>query len=179
MPPRRQSDPVMPRSEASVNAPPPASTRMPPPSTRMAASTVGIEEVEALRRALSETVASAARARVDALEAAERDLVGLAIAIAERVLDREIAMSPSVVTGWARAGIEALADKDDITIAIGPDLARLVPVEEWEAILPRPPIVDPTMGPAECEVRGKYSRIDEGLKARLAAVVDALEAPGS
>jgi flagellar biosynthesis/type III secretory pathway protein FliH len=133
-------------------------------------------EIERLHAALIEAIAVGLRARREALAAAERDLVHLALAIAGKVVGREIAADPAVLAGWAREGIAALGEQDRLTVAISPDLAARLPPEAWaQALDGLAPVVDRALPPGGCEVRGAYGRVDAGLGPRLASVAEALE----
>jgi hypothetical protein len=133
-------------------------------------------EIEKLSAALVEAVAVGVRARREALAAAERDLVHLALAIAGKVVGREVAADPAVVARWAHEGIRALGEQDQIAVAISPDLAERLPLDEWARALDGiVPVVDRSLPPGGCEVRGSYGRVDAGLAPRLASVAETLE----
>jgi hypothetical protein len=136
--------------------------------------------LEALRRALTLAVADAARARRDALAASEADLVALAAAVAQQIVGREIRLDPGLIAGWAREGVAALGEQDEVVVAIAPDLAELVPAATWSAALPgsAAPVIDPSLPPSGCEIRGRYGRVDAGVNARIGAVLAALEGAG-
>ncbi len=136
-------------------------------------------ELEELRADVVDAVAAAKAHRRAVLAASERDLVSLAIAIAERVVGRELTVDPSFVAQLAREGVDALSAQDELTVAIAPDLAERVPAEAWARALDRTasPVVDATLGAARIEVRGKYGRVDASVSARLDAVARALAEP--
>jgi len=149
-----------------------------PPAPPGPAAIFDIEEVIApyvaeLRTAMEALTASVEAARADALLASERGLVDLALAIAERVVGRELATDPALVSRWAREGIAALHDEDDITIVASTDVAARL-----EASLPDVRLeVDAAAEPGSCRVRARWGSVDASMKARLAATMDALEPP--
>jgi hypothetical protein len=149
----------------------------PPPSTPSLRDWEG--ELAALEDDVVAATAAATAHRKAVLAASERDLVSLAIAIAERVIGREISLDPSLVATLAREGVAALTDQDDLTIAIAPDVAERVPADAWQRALDNvpPPVVDPKLGAARVEVRGKFGRVDASVAARLDAVVRAMGEP--
>jgi hypothetical protein len=132
--------------------------------------------LEALRGALTLAVADAARARRDALAASEADLVALAAAVAQQIVGREIRLDPGLIAAWAREGVAALGEQDEVVVAIAPDLAELVPAATWAAALPgsAAPVIDPSLPPSGCEIRGRYGRVDASVNARISAVLAAL-----
>jgi hypothetical protein len=135
------------------------------------------DEVLLLRATVANQAAESATLRARTLAASEGDLVALAVAIAERVLRRELATDPAVYVRWAQDAVRALADQDRIVVAIAPDVAALVPAEEWSRALgDRVPTVDTTLPSGGCEVRSTHARVDAGFRAQLDVVLDALDA---
>lgn len=138
-------------------------------------------ELAALVANLKALVASAEHQvlelRREALETTERDLVRLALAIATRVVSREIEIDPTLVTAWAKEGIEALGAHDRVTIALSPEVVEALEARGERAAMAElgDLVSDPRLGRSDCEVRGKFGRVDESMKARLDAVVAALE----
>ena len=167
---------------ASLPRPWPVANEGGPPSvstpSRRSVAVVGPDpaEIEKLHAALIEAIAVGVRARREALAASERDLVHLALAIAGKVVGRELASDPAVIAAWAREGIAALGEQDQIVVAISPDLAERLPLEQWTRALEGASVViDRTLPTGGCEVRGSYGRVDAGLAPRLAAVAETLE----
>jgi flagellar assembly protein FliH len=118
------------------------------------------------------------RARHEILEASERDLVRLALVIAEKVVGRELTTDPTIIALWARQGLEALEGQDNLEVIISPDIANAVPADAWtttggQAVTPR---VDPELAPGSCSVRGEFTRIDASLAARMQSISAAIGA---
>jgi len=137
-------------------------------------------ELAQLQEQLAGAIRSIAAIRRELRQASERDVVELALVIAEKVTARELTIDPSLVASWARAGLEALADQDAVEIAVAPDIAAAVPPEAWTDAdgAPIAPIVDPKLKPGSCDVRGELSRCDASVSARLNSVRDAIGANG-
>jgi flagellar assembly protein FliH len=55
---------------------------------------------------------------------AELDLVRLAVAIARRIVNRELATDPEAVVGIARVAFEKLRIQETVRVAVHPDLAK-------------------------------------------------------
>jgi hypothetical protein len=135
--------------------------------------------VEEVRAGLAAARTSLEEARRDALRTSERQLVELAIAIAERVVGREVARDRTHVAAWAREGLEALAADDAVKVVVSSRVARALKSLE-DAFGPgvSPEIVvDDRLNDTQCEVRGRWGRVDAGVRARLDAVVAALGLP--
>jgi flagellar assembly protein FliH len=133
------------------------------------------EENANLHAQVTASAARMARLRRDVLEASEPELVRLAVAVAERVVGRELAVDPSLVVSWARDAIQALAAKDEVVIAVARDVAQIVPAEAWAAIESQHKVqTEPLLAPGSVEVRAAEGAIAAGGPARLDAVAQAL-----
>jgi hypothetical protein len=134
-------------------------------------------ENAALCQQLATMAVGVARLRRDVLEASEGELVRLACAIAERVARHELKIDPTLVLHWAREAIETLASKEDVVIAIAPDLAATLPVNEWERAAGSSIRIetDPSLGLSKCEVRTSASTVDASVEGRLSAVIRQVE----
>jgi hypothetical protein len=135
-----------------------------------------LQEIADLQHKLASVGGSAERMRRQLFEGCERDAVQLAVAIAERVVDRELRTDPGLIARWARQALETIADQHDLQVIVSQDVFDAVPNDMWReagghAIVPR---VDPDLPPGSCEVRGELSRIDASAAARVRAVVEAL-----
>ncbi len=135
-------------------------------------------ELQALEQKLVVAVGALGEVRRELLEASERDLVQLAVVIAEKVVGRELATDPALVARWARRGLEILREQDQLKVVVSNDIAAAVPPEAWMGADGQPfePVVDPKLPPGSCEVRGEFSRIDASAAARLRSVAEALGA---
>jgi hypothetical protein len=135
--------------------------------------------VEEVRAGFAAAQKSLEEARRDALRTSERQLVELAIAIAERVIGREVTRDRTHVAAWAREGLEALAADDAVKVVVSSRVAlALKSLEDAFGPGVSPEIVvDDRMIDTQCEVRGRWGRVDAGVRARLDAVVAALGLP--
>lgn len=74
---------------------------------------------------------TAAIERVTALQPrlrkeAERDVVELALAVARRILRRELHMDPGALLGVVKAGIEVLGHRDTVRLVVSPDMEGMM-----------------------------------------------------
>jgi flagellar biosynthesis/type III secretory pathway protein FliH len=114
--------------------------------------------------------------RRQVLEASEGELVELALAIAERVILREVQADSSILVGMARDAIETLAAKDEVVIAVARDVPARVPAGAWDAVGVEHTVqVDPQLAPGGVEVRTPQGIIAATPEARLNAVAQALD----
>ena len=87
--------------------------------------------------------------RVRVLEASEPQLVKLAMAVAGRVVGRELQTDPTLVASWAREAVELFVTREGLVVSVAPDLASLVPADAWANALATPHtlVVDPSRAP--------------------------------
>jgi flagellar assembly protein FliH len=110
------------------------------------------------------------------LRSSEPEVVALAVAVAERVIGRELTTDPAVVADWAREALDALSVRDGVVVTVSPDVAAQVPAEAWSRALAAPHAltVDASLPPVSCAVRAGASAADASLDGRMTAVRDAL-----
>lgn len=134
-------------------------------------------EVVALRASLDAALAASSKARQEILESSERDLVDLALVVAARVVGRELRTDPNLIAGWVREGVAGLVAEDDVTVTVSPDVAEALGAGAGVGYRL---VVDVTLAPLSCVVRGRYGKVDVGAETRLRLLAEALgsaEAP--
>ena len=89
-------------------------------------------EVLALREETARLAVELASARARVLEESEPEIVRLAVTVASRIVGRELAADPALVLEWIRQGFAALPGKDDVVVAVAPDIAAAIPPEALE-----------------------------------------------
>jgi flagellar biosynthesis/type III secretory pathway protein FliH len=171
----------------------------PAPASAVVAEREGREVAE---RALAETEGALARARAETDEAravlvkmraeldeassvmcrlatsmrddAEGELVKLALAIAERVVARELESAPELVVIWAREAIAGSALGEHLEIALSTQLSSALADADWAELGPFVS-TDPALSDGTCEVRdgGKVVTVD--AETRLGLVAEHLE----
>jgi hypothetical protein len=154
----------------------------PPPAASEIAASMAIaqlsDENAALRGQIVEAHAAMAGLRREILANSEGELVRLALAIAERVVGRELTTDPKLVVSWAREAVEQLAAEENVVIAVARDVAKAVSPEAWRDVgTAHKRQTDPQLAPGTVEVRTPEGTIATGADARLGAIAEALEAP--
>src|ERR1700723_285340 len=98
----------------------------------------------------------------------EAEVVKLALAIATRVLHREVNLDPLLLTGVVRVALEKVAE-DSVTVLRVPGAA----IEKWRQVFaesqgPSPQIVgDQRLGASDCVLETNVGRVELGVKAQL------------
>ncbi|MEM1029388.1 MAG: FliH/SctL family protein [Myxococcota bacterium] len=150
----------------------------PPPAAPEPERAARLEvELETARSQLAAALEEAHHYRRRVLEASETQLVDLALAVAERVVGRELATDRDLVAAWAREGLETLADRGPVSVRVSPDVEAAL---RRDGTVPAMTVeVDASLPPASCRLQGAEASLDAGFDGRLAAVVDAVGARGS
>jgi flagellar assembly protein FliH len=173
-------------AEASArrsSAPPPSSGRISAVHASAAVEIRSTREVEleaqneALRAEIARLAGALASLRARVVEESEPEIVRLAMAIASRVVGRELSADPSMIAEWIGEARALLPGRSEIVVAVAPDVAAHVPAERIEARLGDGAgtiVVDPTLRPGTCELREGPSTVEVGAEARLDALADAL-----
>jgi len=86
-----------------------------------AGRTAAQNEIRPLVERLAHTIDELAALRPRLREQAERDLVRLAVAIARRVVRRELTIDPQAITGLVKAALEQLSAGERIRVRVHPE----------------------------------------------------------
>ena len=150
---------VPPRS-MRPSMPPPSSKHIPPAQIQTTRELELESEVLELHSELSRVVADNAHMKARVMEESEPAIVALALAIAKRVVGREVTADPTLVHAWVREA-QGLMPKGEVFVA--PNVEGIEGAE-----------MDPSLAEGTAEVREGGSVIVVGADARLAAMADAL-----
>ena len=133
---------------------------------------------EALIARLSGTIDDIAALRAGMLHKTERDVVRMALAIAERVIHRALDVDPELLLAMSRVAIDRLGDGIAATIHLHPDDHRAMmavrakhPESVPSAVAIQPDLTVPRGG---CIVRSEFGVIDLGIDAQVAELSRAL-----
>ena len=138
--------------------------------------------MQALVERLQAVVEEAQRRRDRALALAEEDVVKLALAVAERLVRREVAAGPEVTASIVRSVLQEMpaASAGRVVVRLHPDEHRLL-ARAWGARRPGDLgpvqiewVADPGVEPGGCFIETEMGTIDAGLETRLTEVASGL-----
>ncbi|MFO0676826.1 MAG: FliH/SctL family protein [Polyangiaceae bacterium] len=140
------------------------------------------ESVEALRllldakeRELVALSASVVTALKEARRSAEPEIVRLALAVAERVVEDVLVTDPTTVVTWVRKGLAAIEQSETLFVTVGPELGSLVPRGAFDDVAKNVVVtIAPGEAPFALRLTTAHGCIDLGAEARLAAVTEAV-----
>ena len=125
------------------------------------------------------TLAAAARERDRLLRGAEREVVELAVAVARKVLGRELGRGGEAVVDLAAAAVAEARSRRDVMLRVSPaDAAAVRAAGGTFAALSRAPVrivEDPSIAQGGVIVETEAGRIDARIEAQLEAVARAIE----
>lgn len=124
-----------------------------------------------------ETVADAAfKAKKEIILSAEKEMLELSIAVAERILKKQLEIKPSMITEIIRAAVMELKDKEEIKIIVNPALKEELysfsdELKNSVKGMRKIKIVeDKTIHPGSAIVESLDSRVDARLETQIDAI---------
>ena len=125
--------------------------------------------VEATLARLAQTIDTIAALRTSFLRRSEQDLVRLAMAIAERVIHREVQLDRDLILVMARAAIARLGDAAVVTVHVNSDdLAAIAPrLEIQTATGPIRLVADPGVPAGGCFVESNLGDVDATIEEQM------------
>jgi flagellar assembly protein FliH len=131
---------------------------------------------DAMLRRLGETLEELASLRQTLLHQSERQLVQLALALARRIVGREIAADDELLTALARVALDRLGDSRQATIRLHPDdFARVAAggTAHWAAAHVTV-VADPAISRGGCLVESPFGFVDATIDAQFQELARAL-----
>jgi flagellar assembly protein FliH len=134
------------------------------------------ERSEATLRRLTETLDELTTVRAEMIRQTERQMVHLALAIARRIVQREVSLDPDLLLAMARVALERLGETARVTVRLHPeDYAAAGATRVSESTGSNVTIVaDPRLSRGACRVESDMGLLDVGIDAQLQAVGRAL-----
>ncbi len=138
------------------------------------------QRLQTLRPALEQVIRAIEKARGDWAAEWEGRAVHLAVAIAQRVIRRELSLDPQIQTGYIREALDLAAGGQQVRVRIHPDdreaLGKLAGqwLEERLARASAELIADPTVSHGGCVVETQHGKIDQQIETQLARIEEEL-----
>jgi len=137
-------------------------------------------EFQALTKRVAETIAELAEIRPRLRRQSEADLIQLALAIARRILHRELAVDPDALRGLVQAALEKLQEQEICRVRVHPSQEALLrsllqrhPLARGVEFLPDPTldrgaaVFETARGNLDASVETQLREIEQGLADRL------------
>jgi flagellar assembly protein FliH len=136
----------------------------------------GAKRADAMLRRLGDTIEELAGLRRAILQQSERQLVQLALALARRIVRREIASDDEFLGAMARVALDRLGETGPATIRLHPDdYARTVTgrSDQWAAAHVTV-VADPAISRGGCLVESPFGFVDASVDAQFQELTAAL-----
>jgi flagellar assembly protein FliH len=122
------------------------------------------------QQGLVQAVRDFARERETYFQRVEAEVVGLAVAIARKILHREAQVDPLLLAGVVRVGLDNVAAGTHVRLRVQPDQ-----IEAWKGFFSQQPdlrtlpelIGDATLGPGRCMLETDLGSTDLTLETQL------------
>ena len=141
-----------------------------------AGAEAGARRSEAMLRRLGETLSEIGGLREQILRQSERQLVQLSLALARRIVRREVAVDDEFLMALARVALDRLGENSAATIHLHPDDFARTParhLEEWASshvkVMP-----DATVPRGGCRVESPFGFVDASIDAQFQELARAL-----
>ncbi len=138
------------------------------------------EQLKTLRPALEAVVQKLAQARHAWQRHWEQHSLKVALAIAGRIVRREVAQHPEITLAWIREALELAAGCEQVTLRMNPsDLKALDKrIDDVAAHIGKAAqckvVADPAVSPGGCVAQTEFGVIDQQLESQLARLEDEL-----
>lgn len=130
---------------------------------------------EAMLRRLGETLQELTTLRAEMIRRTERQMVQLALAVAKRIVQREISLDRGLLVGMARAALDRLGEQASAEIRLHPDDIALVATQPSGEGLEQVRIVaDPSVSRGGCRVHSDFGFMDVSAHSQFDELARAL-----
>lgn len=127
------------------------------------------ERAEAMLHRLTETLDELTRVRAEMIRQTERQMVQLSMAIARRIVQREVSLDPDLLLAMARVALERLGESARVTVRLHPDDyaaasgARISELTSESVTV----VADARLNRGACRVESDMGLLDAGIDAQL------------
>jgi flagellar assembly protein FliH len=131
---------------------------------------------EGMVRRLVATIEEIASLRAGMMRTTERELVRLAVAMAERIVRREVEVDAELLTAMARVAIDRLGESVAATIHLNPaDYEAMMAARQGAPFGGSVQVVaDPLVGRGGCLVKSAFGVVDAGIDTQIREMSQAL-----
>ena len=134
------------------------------------------QRAEAILRRLTQTLDELTTLRAKMIHQTERQMVQLALAVARRVVHREVSLDPDLLIAVARVALDRLGDSAQVTIRLHPEeyeatgAARVAQLTSANVTV----VPDARIPRGGCRVESNVGSLDAGVDAQLQEIAHAL-----
>jgi flagellar assembly protein FliH len=134
------------------------------------------ERGEAMLRRLTQTIDELMALRERMIHQTERQMVQLALAVARRVVHREVSLDQDLLVAMARVALERLGESARVTVRFHPEEFEAISAaraNDWAGTSVSV-VADPRVGRGGCRVESEFGTMDAGVDAQIQELARAL-----
>jgi flagellar assembly protein FliH len=131
---------------------------------------------DAMLRRLTQTLDEMTQLRAQMIRDTEQQMVSLALAVARRIIHREVSLDRDLLIAIARVALDRLGDGAQVSVRLNPDdyaATDAARSTEWEgthvSVAP-----DPRVPRGGCRIESDFGAIDAGVDAQIQELAHAL-----
>ena len=143
---------------------------------QQAAAAAAQQDTAALAKKLAATLDDLMRVRNEMIRHTEKQMVQLALAVARRVVHREVSIDPNVLVTMMRVALERVSDSARVTVRLHPADHQSVAAALAEAGTSDQVTVtaDARLARGACRIESDYGDIEAGVDAQIQEIARAL-----
>jgi flagellar assembly protein FliH len=141
-----------------------------------AGSEAAKERGEAMLRRLTQTIEELTTLRTHMIQQTERQMVQLALAVARRIVHREVSLDQDLLIAMARVALERLGESARVTVRLHPEEFEATAAgraAEWTGTAVEV-VADARVGRGGCRVESDFGMMDAGVDAQIQELARAL-----
>jgi flagellar assembly protein FliH len=134
------------------------------------------QRAEAMLRRLTETLEELTTLRQQMIHETERQMVQLALAIARRVVHREVSIDHDLLIAMARVALDRLGESAQVTVRLSPEdfeATSAVRATQWTGTHVTV-VADARVGRGGCRVESEFGAMDAGVDGQIHEIARAL-----
>jgi flagellar assembly protein FliH len=131
---------------------------------------------EAMLYRLMQTIEELTQVRAQMIQQTERQMVQLALAVARRVIHREVSLDPDLLVAMARVALERLGETAQVTVRLHPEDYQAAGAERvaQQAGSNVTVVADAHLSRGGCRIESDMGMLDAGVDAQLQEIARAL-----
>jgi len=147
---------------------------------QQSAAAAAQQETAALAKKLAATLDDLMRVRNEMIRHTEKQMVQLALAVARRVVHREVSLDPNVLVTMMRVALERVSDSARVAVRLHPADHQSVAAALAEAGTSDQVTVtaDARLARGACRIESEYGDIEAGVDAQIQEIARALLGEG-
>ncbi len=131
---------------------------------------------EAMLRRLTQTLEELTTLRAQMIHQTERQMVQLALAVARRIVHREVSIDQDLLIAMARVALDRLGESARVTVRLHPDefqTTAAARAADWTGTTVQV-VADARVGRGGCRVESDFGLMDAGVDAQIQELARAL-----